>query len=96
MNRKDLLRSVLLTVAYVMAGAATPLAAASPPPVEAAVIDRLIARVAAMSDIVFIRNGSEAPAEAAAQHLREKYQYFRDKIETAEDFILSSREGAEA
>jgi|KBSMisStandDraft_5_1062788.scaffolds.fasta_scaffold55884_3 hypothetical protein len=87
MNRRTCLRSLLLGASFVACDATTHLAAANPPANEAAVIDRLIARVAAMNDMVFIRNGSEAPADTAAQHLRDKYQYFRDEIVSAEDFI---------
>lgn len=62
-------------------------ASATPPPTEATLIDLLIGRVAQMSTVVFIRNGSEASAHDAAAHLRDKYDYFRDQIVTAEDFI---------
>lgn len=62
-------------------------ASAAPPPTEATLIDRLIGNVAQMSSVVFIRNGSEASAPDAAAHLRDKYDYFRDEIVTADDFI---------
>jgi hypothetical protein len=87
MNRRTCLRSLLLAAAFVASDASTQLAAAAPAPGEAAVIDRLIGRVAAMNGMIFIRNGSEAPADAAARHLRDKYQYFREEIVSAEDFI---------
>ena len=39
------------------------------------------------SKLVFIRNGKEhTPVEAAA-HMRRKYNYFKDKIKTPEDFV---------
>jgi hypothetical protein len=39
------------------------------------------------SNLIFIRNSKEhSPAEAAA-HMQRKYDYFRDKIKTPEDFI---------
>ncbi|MBT8370704.1 MAG: DUF5329 domain-containing protein [Deltaproteobacteria bacterium] len=39
------------------------------------------------SECKFIRNDKEHSAENAAAHMRKKYQYFKDKIKTPEDFI---------
>jgi len=39
------------------------------------------------SDVVFIRNGTEHKASAAAEHMQKKRQHFKDQIRTAEDFI---------
>jgi hypothetical protein len=41
----------------------------------------------AESHAVFIRNGSEHTPQEAVDHIRDKYQYYREKIKTPEDFI---------
>ena len=35
----------------------------------------------------FIRNAKEYTPDEAAEHMNKKYQYFKDDIQTAEDFI---------
>lgn len=52
----------------------------------AQIIDYLIGRVAG-SPLTFIRNGKEYSSEQAAAHIRKKYDYFKSRIETPEDFI---------
>lgn len=49
-------------------------------------VEQLIASVAS-SGCTFIRNGEEHDAPAAAKHLRKKYDYLKDDIESAEAFI---------
>jgi hypothetical protein len=49
-------------------------------------IEYLLSFVAA-SGCVFIRNGSEHEAKEAAEHLQMKYNYVRNRIKTADDFI---------
>lgn len=49
-------------------------------------ISHLLAYVQS-SNCIFIRNGKEYSAEEALEHINEKYQYFEDEIETAENFI---------
>lgn len=49
-------------------------------------IDWLIEQVR-ISGYVFIRNGDEHSSEEAAQHIRKKYEYYKDKIRTVQDFI---------
>lgn len=49
-------------------------------------IDHLIAFIEA-SPCAFIRNGTEYDGPAAADHIRAKYRYYRDRIRSAEDFI---------
>ncbi len=49
-------------------------------------IDHLIAYVTA-SDCSFIRNGSVHPTSEAVEHMKKKYQYFKKKINSAEQFI---------
>lgn len=39
------------------------------------------------SDCIFIRNGREHTAKDAVAHLQKKYQYFKDEIQSPEDFI---------
>lgn len=39
------------------------------------------------SDLTFIRNGKSYTPKEAAAHLKAKYDYFRGKIESPEDFI---------
>jgi len=39
------------------------------------------------SGMTFIRNGQEATGKEAADHLRQKWDYFRNRIKTPEDFI---------
>ena len=50
------------------------------------IIAHLLAHVA-RSNVIFIRNGvMHSPAKAEA-HMRRKYEYFKDRIRTPEDFI---------
>ena len=49
-------------------------------------VDYLIAQVE-KSDCKFIRNGDEHTAKEAAEHMRAKYNHFKKKIKTPEDFI---------
>ncbi|MBW1842105.1 MAG: DUF5329 family protein [Deltaproteobacteria bacterium] len=39
------------------------------------------------SGCTFIRNGKEHDPEATVQHIMEKYNYFKNKIESTERFI---------
>ena len=39
------------------------------------------------SPCTFIRNGDSYDGPAAADHVRDKYEYYRDDIKSAEDFI---------
>lgn len=41
----------------------------------------------AHSNLVFIRNGKSYNSAEAAEHIREKYEYFRSRIENPQDFI---------
>jgi hypothetical protein len=49
-------------------------------------IDHLLAFIAA-SPCAFIRNGTSYRGEAAVEHIRDKYDYYRNDIRSAEDFI---------
>lgn len=67
--------------------AASPAAQATPSASEQKVIDRLIERVARNRGMTFIRNGNAYDATDAAKHLQSKFDHFKDRIASAEDFI---------
>jgi Family of unknown function (DUF5329) len=73
--------------ALLLAGAGWQFAHATPSADEQKVIDTLIARVSKMNSIRFMRNGTEHTGADAAQHLQSKFDHFKDRIVTAEDFI---------
>jgi hypothetical protein len=50
--------------------------------VSAYLIDQI-----AKSHLTFTRNGSEYSSQEAADHIRNKYEYFKSKIKSPEDFI---------
>ena len=52
----------------------------------AATIDQLLKYVEE-SNCTFIRNGKAYDSKKAAEHIRQKYDYFKEKIRTPEDFI---------
>ena len=72
---------VLLIVA-IAAAAADGLSAA-----ERTRIEALIAAVAGMTDVAFIRNGRSYDAGTAAEFLRRKWQRHAAEVRSAEDFI---------
>ena len=41
----------------------------------------------AKSHLTFTRNGTEYSSQEAADHIRYKYDYFKSRIESPEDFI---------
>jgi len=41
----------------------------------------------ARSDLTFIRNSGRYTAKEASEHMNNKYEHFRDKIQTPEEFI---------
>ena len=41
----------------------------------------------AKSHLTFTRNGTEYSSQEAADHIRKKYEYFKSRIKTPEDFI---------
>lgn len=51
-----------------------------------ATVEHLLALVRE-SDLTFIRNGKRYDGTEAAEHMRRKYEHFRTRIETPEDFI---------
>jgi hypothetical protein len=58
-------------------------------PAQQAEVEHLVATLAA-SDCVMIRNGKRHDGREAAGHVRRKYDHFRDKIDSTEDFIAYS------
>lgn len=61
-------------------------AAAEPGPEQAAEIEYLIGYVE-RSPVVFVRNGRAYTGAQAAAHIRKKYEHFKARIQSAEDFI---------
>ena len=84
-RRLFLARPMVIGMATMLGGISS--ASAAPTTTEAALIEALIQRAAAMTNLVFVRNGATASSVEAAKHMRDKYEYFRRDIVTAEDFI---------
>ncbi len=62
---------------------------------EAQKIEALLKAVAQLQDqAVFIRNGTEHDAKAAADHLRMKWQKAGSRVKTAPDFIRGCATGS--
>ena len=61
-------------------------ARADVPPEQQAEVDHLLATLKT-SDCVMIRNGKKHDGDEAADHVRRKYDHYRDKIGSTEDFI---------
>ena len=49
-------------------------------------IDRLLS-IIATSPCAFIRNGAAYDGAQAAEHIKDKYEYYRKEIRSTEDFI---------
>ena len=60
---------------------------ATPSASEQKIIERLIQRIARKGTMLFIRNDKEYDAADAAKHLQAKFDHFKERIVTAEDFI---------
>ena len=60
----------------------------------AAEIDHLIGFIAA-SPCTFIRNGVAYDGQHAIGHIKDKYEYYRDDIRSAEDFIARAASKSE-
>lgn len=56
------------------------------PPGQQAEVEHLIAYLE-NSDCSMLRNGREYSGEEGARHVRRKYEHFRDKIDSTEEFI---------
>lgn len=79
--------TLMMAIITVSSLGGTRRASATPANAEAALVEALIQSVAAMTNLMFIRNGATATSVEAAKHMRDKYEYFRRDIVTAEDFI---------
>ena len=78
----------LLTAVAVFCFAPAPFCLASESASED--LDRIIAHLleqVAHSKLIFIRNGVMYTPVAAEAHMRRKYEYFKDDIQSPEDFI---------
>ena len=68
---------------------------AQAPEAEAKKIEALIQAVAQLQgQAIFIRNGSEHDAQAAAEHLRLKWRNAGKRVKTAQDFIRCCATGS--
>jgi hypothetical protein len=76
----------LVMLSTVSAGAATT-APTSSTLTETQKIEQLIEIIRTLKDAKFIRNGKEYDCTAAAQHMRMKWGYAKDKIKTARQFV---------
>ena len=85
MNRLRFLKGLFAAMALGLCASGA--VQATPSAAEHKVIETLIQRVANFKSMKFMRNGEEHDAAEAAKHLRDKYDYFKEKIVTAEDFI---------
>ena len=77
--------SALVGLAALM-GLAVAIADTAAPGEPEASIEYMLARVSS-SDVVFLRNGKAHTAAEAEDHMRLKYEYYEDRIDTPEDFI---------
>ncbi len=68
-------------------------AVAAPPPEVVAEIDHLLAFVEG-SECLFLRNGDVHEPADAAKHIRRKYDHFKKKIDTTDEFIRRSATGS--
>ena len=50
-------------------------------------VEALLNSLARHHELIFVRNGDEYKVEAAVDHLKMKYDYAKDDLNTAEDFI---------
>jgi hypothetical protein len=56
------------------------------PPEQKAEVEHLLEFVV-QSDCIMVRNGEEHAGEKAVSHIQVKYDYFKEKITTTEEFI---------
>ena len=86
-NRMKTNRLILLVCAgFIICFAATESVSESDTD-ETKQIELLLARIEAMQDVVFIRNGKDYSSHKAADHLRLKWKKAGGRVKTAEDFI---------
>lgn len=76
----------LIFIIIILSVASRPAYAAQPQPGLEQTVQYLLEYVSG-SGLTFIRNASEYSGQEAAEHMKNKYEHFKDKISTAEDFI---------
>ncbi len=79
-------RALLITV-VMLASLVVSAGGGSKPPENVPSTIQYLLEYVADSGLTFIRNSENHTAADAAKHMNDKYQYFRDKIQTPEDFI---------
>jgi hypothetical protein len=84
-------RRTLVVLALLLMYAGT--AGADPGAVAQTEIDHLLDFVAA-SKCMFVRNGTTHPGPEARDHLMEKFNFAKDRISTAEEFVLNIATGS--
>ena len=76
----------MLKKLFILLLCVVPRVQADVPPEQAGEVDHLINFVQ-NSQCVMNRNGTVHPADKAVEHIRKKYDYFRNDINSTEDFI---------
>lgn len=79
----------ILFFAVFMPVVMAPVAMADVPPQQRDEVEHLIEFVGS-SGCIINRNGTDHPSDKAINHIRKKYDYFRDDIRSTEDFIKYS------
>jgi hypothetical protein len=74
------------TAAALLSGAPLVHADTAMPAEPQAAIDYILAQVA-KSDLEFVRNGKAHTPPEAVKHMRRKYEYYENQIDTPEEFI---------
>ena len=82
-------RLLLKTGLLILTLAFMPAVFADVPPAQRDEVDHLIEFVGS-SGCIINRNGTDHPSTDAIDHIQKKYDYFRDDIQSTEDFIRYS------
>lgn len=85
--RSFTLRRRLLRVGLVVLPGWPAITRAAPDAAESARIERLLAHLASVDGVRFVRNGKAYPGAEAAVHLRNKLDAVRDRLSTVQQFI---------
>ena len=80
------MKTTLILTCIIALSPAVAFADSGPQSEPEAAIEYLLARVAS-SDLKFVRNGKVHAPPEAVKHIHRKYNYYKDRIRTAEDFI---------
>ena len=79
-------RALLETVVLPLAITVASVSGADVPPAQVLEVDHLLAYLAD-SDCAMLRNGKVHSGAEGAEHVRSKYEHFRDEIDSTEAFI---------